>query len=129
VADALLPYRCFDHAIDLKDGMDSPWSPIYALSAVELKALCKYLDEMLRTDKIQLSKSLARAPNLFIRKAHGKGSHLCVDYRELNKITVLNRYLLPLMNELRDHVQDAKLLTKIDLKAAYNLIRIRAGNE
>jgi hypothetical protein len=129
MADALLPHRTFDHAIDLKDGTDPPWGPIYALSTVELKALHEYLDEMLRTGKIRPSKSLAGAPILFIPKAHGKGLRLCIDYRGLNKITVLNRYPLPLMNELRDRVQGAKLFTKIDLKAGYNLIRIRTGDE
>jgi hypothetical protein len=129
MADALPPHHTFDHAIDLKDGTDPPWGPIYALSIVELKALHEYLDEMLRMGKIWPSKSLAGAPILFVPKAHGKGLCLCVDYRGLNKITILNRYLLPLMNELRDRVQGAKLFTKIDLKAGYNLIRICTGDE
>jgi hypothetical protein len=80
---------------------------------------------MLRTGKIWPNKSPAGAPILFVPKGHGKGQHLCIDYRGLNKITVLNRYLLPLMNELRDCVQGAKLFSKIDLKAGYNLIRIQ----
>jgi hypothetical protein len=129
MADALLPYHTFDHAIDLKDGTDPSWGPINVLSTVELKALCRYLDEMLRMDMIRPSKSLAGALILFILKAHGKGLHLCIDYRELNMITVLNRYSLPLMNELRDRFQGAKLFTKIDLKAGYKLIRIRARYE
>ena len=45
-----------------------------------------------------------------------------MDYRGLNKVTVLNRYPLPLMNELRDHVRGAKIFTKLDLKSGYNLI-------
>jgi hypothetical protein len=129
MVDALLPHRPLYYAIDLKDRMDPLWGPIYALSIVELKALGECLDEMLRTGKIQLSKSLAGAPILFIPKAHGKGLRLCIDYRGLNKITVFNRYLLRLMNELRDRIQGAKLFTKIDLKARYNLIRIRAGDD
>ena len=54
---------------------------------------------------------------------------MCVDYRGLNKVTILNRYLLPLMNELRDHVCGAKIFTKLDLKSGYNLIRISEGDE
>jgi hypothetical protein len=84
---------------------------------------------MLRTGKLQLSKSPAEAPILFILTAHGEGLHLCVDYRRLNKITILNRYPLPLMTELRDYVQGSKLFTKIDLKARYNLIKIRVGDK
>jgi hypothetical protein len=113
----------------VKDGTDPSWGPIYALSAVERKALCKYLDEILRMGKIRPSKSLAGVPILFVPKAQGKGLRLCVDCRGLNKITILNRYLLPLMNKLRDRVQGAKLFTKIALKAGYNLVRIRASDE
>ena len=52
-----------------------------------------------------------------------------MDYRGLNKVTILNRYPLPLMNELRDRVRGAKIFTKLDLKSGYNLIRIKEGDE
>jgi hypothetical protein len=52
MADALPPHRSFDHAIDLIDRPDLPWGPIYPLSAVELKALREYLDQILGTGKI-----------------------------------------------------------------------------
>jgi hypothetical protein len=84
---------------------------------------------MLIIGKIWPSKSWAGAPIHFVLEAHGKGLHLSIDYRGLNKIIVLIRYLLPLMNELRDRVQGAKLFTKIDLNTRYNLIRIRTGNK
>jgi hypothetical protein len=113
----------------LKDGTDPSWGPIDAVSIVELKALHGYLDEMVRKGKIWQSKSPAGAPILFLSKAHRKNLRHDVDYRGLNKITGLNRYLLPLMNELRDRVQGTKLFTKIDLKAGYNLIRICASDE
>jgi hypothetical protein len=61
--------------------------------------------------KIQPSKSLAGAAILFILKAHRKGLEYYLDYQGLNKITILNRYLLILMNELRDYVHGAKLFT------------------
>ena len=54
---------------------------------------------------------------------------MCVDYRGLNKVTIMNRYPLPLMNELRDRVRGAKIFTKLDLKAGYNLIRVKQGDE
>jgi hypothetical protein len=92
MADALPTHHTFDHAIDLKDGTDPPWGPIYALSIVELKAGDEYLDGLLRTGKIWQSKSTPGAPIVFVPNAHGKGLHLCIDYRRLNKITVLNRY-------------------------------------
>ena len=52
-----------------------------------------------------------------------------MDYRGLNKVTILNRYLLPLMNELRDRVSRAKIFTKLDLKSGYNLIWNKEGDE
>ena len=52
-----------------------------------------------------------------------------MDYRGLNKVTILNRYPLPLMNELRDRVGGSTIFTKLDLKSGYNLIRIKEGNE
>ena len=54
---------------------------------------------------------------------------MCVDYRCPNKVTIFNRYLLPLMNELRDRVRGAKIFTKLDLKSGYNLIRIKEGDK
>jgi hypothetical protein len=129
MAYTLLLHRTFNHAIDLKDRTHLPWGPIYTLSIVELKALHEYLDKILRTGKIRLSKSLAGTPILFVPKADRKGLCPCIVNKGLNKITVLNRYPLPLMNQLRDHVQGTKLYTKIDLINGYNLIRIRTGDE
>ena len=84
---------------------------------------------MLASVKIRPNKSPAGSPVLFVPKPHGRGLRLCVDYRGLNKVTIANRYALPLMNELRDRVQGAKIFTKIDLKAGFHLIRIKKGDE
>ena len=84
---------------------------------------------MLDSGKIRPSKSPAGAPILFVPKPHGRGLRLCVDYRGLNRVTIMNRYPLPLMNELRDRVAGSRIFTKIDLKAGYNLIRIKPGDE
>ena len=87
--------------------------------------LREYLDTILKSGKIRLSKSPAIAPIQFIPKDHGRGLRLCVDYRGLNKVTILNRYPLPVMNEHCDRVRGAKMFIKLDLKAGYNLIRIK----
>jgi hypothetical protein len=128
-SDALPPHRSYDHAIDLKPGEQPPWGPVYALSEKELAVLRDWLKEMLATGKIRPSKSPAGAPILFVPKPHGRGLRLCVDYRGLNRVTILNRYPLPLMVELRDRVCRARLFTKIDLKSGYNLVRIKEGDE
>ena len=128
-SDEIPPHRSFDHAIDMVEGKEPLWGPIYALSEKELQVLREYLDTMLKSGKIRPSKSPAGAPILFVPKDHGPGLGLCVDYSGLNTVTILNRYPLPLMNELRDRVRGAKIFTKLDLKAGYNLIRIKKGDE
>jgi hypothetical protein len=98
-ADKLPPHRSYDHAIDLEPGKQPPWGPVYSLSEVELKVLREYLEKMLRLGKIRPSKSPAGAPILFVKKKDGS-LRLCVDYRGLNRVSIKNRYPLPLMDEL-----------------------------
>jgi hypothetical protein len=129
LADKLPDHKPYDHAIDLKEGEQPPWGPIYPLNETELQALQDYLKEMLELGKIHPSNSPAAAPIIFVPKAHGRGLRLCVDYRGLNKVTIANRYPLPIMSELQDRVRGAKIFTNIDLKNGYNLIGIKPGHE
>jgi len=111
----LVPRRTFDHAINLKEGAQPPWGPIYPISAHQLSELDKYLKKTMSEGKIADSESPYGAPILFVPKPEGS-LRLCVDYRNLNKLTILNNYPLPLMDELRDHLAGAKRFTKLDLK-------------
>jgi len=106
-AEALPDHRSYDCQMNLKEGSTPPWGPIYPLSEEELQVLQEWLGEMERTGKIRHSTSAAGSPILFVPKPHGRGLRLCVDYRALNRITVPNRYPLPLMQELQDRVQGA----------------------
>jgi len=128
-ADALPEHSAYDHEIRLKEREKPPWGPIYPLSEKELEALREYLKEMLKTGKIRRSTSSAGAPILFVPKPHGRGLRLCVDYCGINRITVPNRYPLPLMQELQDRIQGAQFFTKIDLKNRYHLVRMKEGEE
>ena len=110
----LPPHRNFDHAIDITEGKQPPFGPIYSLSQKELEVLREYMDRMIVQGKIQPSKCPAGAPILFVPKPNGK-LRLCVDYRALNDVGIKNRYPLPLMNQLRDRVAGAKIFTKLDL--------------
>ena len=83
---------------------------------------------MLKQGKIVYSQSPAGVPILFVHKPDGKLT-VCVHYRNLNKLTVLNNYPLPLMRELKDRVAGATIFTKLDLKDSYHLLRIREGDE
>ena len=124
----LSPQRTFDHTIDLKEGATPPWGPIYPMSAYQLEEINKYLHKMLAEGKIVDSKSPAGAPSSLYPKPDSR-LRLCVDCHQLNKLTILNKYPLPLMTELRERVAGATIFTKLDLKDGYHLIRIRRGDE
>jgi len=83
--------RTFDHAINLKDGAEPPWGPIYPMSAHQLNVLDKYLKKMMAEGKIADSESTYGHPIPFVAKLDGS-LPLCVDYRNLNKLTILNKY-------------------------------------
>jgi transposase InsO family protein len=127
-ADILPQHRPYDHAIDLEPGSHPPFGPLYSLSEVELKALREWLEENLGKGFIRVSTSPAGAPILFIKKKDGS-LRLCVDYRGLNKITIKDRTPLPLIGESIDRLRKARVFTKIDLRGAYNLVRIKEGDE
>jgi RNase H-like domain found in reverse transcriptase/Reverse transcriptase (RNA-dependent DNA polymerase)/Integrase zinc binding domain/Chromo (CHRromatin Organisation MOdifier) domain/Integrase core domain len=126
--EILPPHRPTDHAIDLEPGSKLPHGRIYNLSETELKALKAYIETNLAKGFITRSTSPAASPILFVKKKDGS-LRLCVDYRELNKQTIKNRYPLPLISEMLDRISGARIFTKLDLRDAYNLIRIRKGDE
>ena len=129
-ADELPPHRGpLDHSIPLEEGAKPSYGPIYNLSEIELQTLKQYIDTQLPKGFIRPSTSPYGAPVLFVKKPHGRGLRLCVDYRALNRSTIKNRYPLPLITELLDRMKKAKKFTKIDLRTAYNLIRIALGDE
>ena len=117
MAEKLVGRRTFDHAIDLVPGVVPPWGPIYLMSAHQLDLLDKYLKMMLQQGKISKSKSPAGAPTLFVPKPDGS-MRLCVDYRQLNKLTIANKYPLLLMTEPRDRVAGAKISVRYGASGA-----------
>ena len=127
-ADSLPPHRPYDLTIELDPGTKPPFGPVYSLSEVELAELRRYIEENRARGFIQPSTSPAGSPILFVKKKDGS-LRLCVDYRGLNAITRKNRTPLPLINETLDRVREARVFTKLDLRGAYNLIRIAAGDE
>jgi len=98
------------------------------MSAHQLNELDKYFKKMMAEGKIVDSESPYGAPILFVPKPDGS-LRLCVDYGNLTKLTILNIYPVPLMDELRDRVAGAKVFTKLDPKEGYHLIRMRKGDE
>jgi hypothetical protein len=108
--------------------MISPYKSIYKLSETELKILRKYLNENLERKYIQYSINPAEIPILFISKKNGS-LRLYVDYRDLNKITIKNRYSFPLIEKILNRLNEIIIYTKFDLKEIYYKIRIKKGDE
>jgi len=127
-ADQLPIHRAYDLEIDIHEGKIAPFMPMYPLSEAENTELLEYIDENLKKGFIQPSKSSCGAPILFVPKKDGS-LRMCVDFRGLNKVTIKNRYPLPLINDLLDRMISATVFSKIDLRGAYNLVRIRKGDE
>jgi len=98
------------------------------MSAYQLEEFNKYLDKMSAEGKIVHIKCPAGSPILFVPKSDGR-LRLCVEYRQLNKLTLLNKYPLPLMTELRERVAGGTIFTKLDLRDGYHLIQIKKGDE
>ncbi|KAJ1591323.1 hypothetical protein NDA12_001126 [Ustilago hordei] len=127
-ADKLPHHTEHDLHLELIEGGKPPQGPLYLKGPKEMSKLRRYLDENLEKGFIRPSKSLAQSPVLFVPKKDG-GLRLCVDYRGLNEITVKNRAPLPLIEEQLFLLRKARIYTKLDLRAAYNLIRIAKGDE
>lgn len=126
---SILPrHKASDHAIEIQEGKEPPYGPLYNLSERELSVLREYLATNLASGRIQHSNSPAGAPILFVPKKDG-GLRLCVDYRGLNSVTIKDRCALPLINETLDRLSGARYYTVLDLKDAYYRLRIRAGDE
>jgi predicted aspartyl protease len=126
--DNLPRHEPWDHRIPLQPGKQPTAGPIYAMSELELEALREYIDKNLKRGYIRESTSPAGYPVLFVKKKDG-GLRLVVDYRKLNEITIKNRYTLPLISELQDRIQGVQWFTKLDIKGAYNRIRMAEGEE
>ncbi|GJS75333.1 putative reverse transcriptase domain-containing protein [Tanacetum coccineum] len=118
------PTRQVEFRIDLVPGATPvAWAP-YRLAPSEIKELAEQLQE--HTDKgfIRPSSSPWGAPVLFVKKKD-RSFRMCIDYRELNKLTVKNRYSLPSIDDLFDQLQGSSIYSKIDLRSGYHQLRVR----
>ncbi|GJZ82702.1 putative reverse transcriptase domain-containing protein [Tanacetum coccineum] len=89
-----------------------------------MKELSKQLKELSKKGFIRPSSSPWGAPVLFVKKKDGS-FRMCIDYRELNKLTVKNRYPLPRIDDLFDQLQGSSVYSKIDLRSGYHQLRVR----
>ncbi|KAA0059580.1 pol protein [Cucumis melo var. makuwa] len=111
----LPPHREIEFALKLEPGTVPISRAPYRMAPAELKELKVQLQELLDKGFIRPSVSPWGAQVLFVKKKDGS-MRLCIDYRELNKVTVKNRYTLPRIDDLFDQLQGATVFSKIDLR-------------
>jgi hypothetical protein len=107
--------RDIDFSIELAPGAVSVSRTPYQMSMPELVELKLQLKEMMDKGYIRPSMSCWGAPVLFVKKKDGT-LRLCIDYRQLNKVTINNKYPLPRIDDLFDQLGGASIFSKIDLR-------------
>ncbi|GKA81079.1 putative reverse transcriptase domain-containing protein [Tanacetum coccineum] len=118
------PTRQVEFQIDLIPGAAPVARAPYRLAPSEMKELSDQLKELSDKGFIRPSSSPWGAPVLFVKKKDGS-FRMCIDYQELNKLTVKNRYPLPRINDLFDQLQGSSIYSKIDLRSGYHQLRVR----
>ncbi|GJU84992.1 hypothetical protein Tco_1292538 [Tanacetum coccineum] len=96
----------------------------YRLAPSEMQELSDQLQELADRGFIRPSTSPWGAPVLFVKKKD-RSFRMCIDYQELNKLTVKNRYPLPRIDDLFDQLQGSSIYSKIDLRSGYHQLRVR----
>ncbi|KAJ9513440.1 hypothetical protein QJQ45_005991 [Haematococcus lacustris] len=115
--------RPVGHTIPLEPGNRPPATPMYRLSKPEHDELKQQIQDLLAKGMIEPSSSPYAAPVLFVQKKSGE-LRMCIDYRQLNKITLRDQYPLPRIDDLFDKLSGCKVFSSLDLQAGYHQIRI-----
>ncbi|MCF8701904.1 hypothetical protein L3054_11000 [Corynebacterium sp. MC-10] len=123
----LPPEREVEFPIDLLPGTQPISIPPYRMAPAELKELKEQLRDLLEKGFIRPSTSPWGAPVLFVKKKDGS-LRMCIDYRQLNKVTIKNKYPLPRIDDLFDQLQGARCFSKIDLRSGYHQVRVREAD-
>ncbi|KAJ9525548.1 hypothetical protein QJQ45_003075 [Haematococcus lacustris] len=119
-----LPLDCpVGHTIPLEPGNRPPATPMYRLSKPEHDELKQQIQDLLAKGMIEPSSSPYAAPVLFGQNKSGE-LRMCIDYRQLNKITLRDQYPLPRIDDLFDKLSGCKVFSSLDLQAGYHQIRI-----
>ncbi|GJR35960.1 putative reverse transcriptase domain-containing protein [Tanacetum coccineum] len=119
----LPPQRQVEFHIELVAGAAPVARSPYRLAPSEMQELSGQLQELQDKGFIRPSHSPWGAPVLFVKKKDGS-FRMCIDYRELNKLTVKNRYPLPRIDDLFDQLQGSRYFSKIDLRSGYHQLRV-----
>nr|GEV83339.1 putative reverse transcriptase domain-containing protein [Tanacetum cinerariifolium] len=120
----LPPMRHVEFQMDLVPGTAFVARAPYRLSSTKLHGLSTQLQELSDKGFIRPISTPWGAPVLFVKKKDGS-FQMCIDYRELNKLSVKNRYPLPRIDDLFDQLQGSRVYSKIDLRSGYHQLRVR----
>ena len=113
-----------DFTIDLVPGVVPNSKAPYQMKILELNELKLQLQELINKNYIRPSVSPWGSPVLFVKKKDDTLC-LCIDYRQLNRMTIKNRYSFPRINDLFDQIHVATIFSKIDLRSRYHQVRIK----
>jgi len=123
----LPPSREVEFSIDLVLGISPISMAPYRMAPAKLEELKKQIKELMAKQFIRPNTSLWGAQVLLVKKKDGS-SRLCVDYRQLNKMTIKNKYPLPRIDELMDQLHGSSVFSKIDLRSGYHQILVKADD-
>ncbi len=128
MTDQLPSHRFYDHKIELTDEETSPRSRLYQMFDHKLQKVKKYLIDHLNKGFISFSFAPYASLILFAEKKDDS-LRFCVDYRKLNALTKRDRYPLPLIDETLARIQESKYLTRLNIIAAFNKLRMHSDSE
>ncbi|KAL4295400.1 hypothetical protein GQ457_12G029270 [Hibiscus cannabinus] len=120
----LPPKREVEFGIDIQPGTNPVSITPYRMAPIELKELKNQLEELQNKGFIRPSTSPWGALVLFVKKKDGS-MRLCIDYRQLNRVTIKNKYPLPRIEDLFDQLRDASVFSKIDLRSDYYQMKVK----
>ena len=123
----LPPNREVEFGIDFLPGTVPVSIAPYRMAPKELVELKAQIQELLDRGFIRPSVSPWGAPVLFVKKKDGT-MRMCIDYRQLNKLTIKNKYPLPRIDDLFDQLRGASVFSKIDLRSGYHQLRVKEAD-
>ncbi|KAL4353163.1 hypothetical protein GQ457_06G009160 [Hibiscus cannabinus] len=113
-----------EFGIDIQPETNPVSTTPYQMAPVELKELKKQIEELQSKGFIRPSTSAWGAPVLFVKKKDGS-MRLCIDYRQLNRVTIKKKYSLPRIEDLFDQLRDASMFSKIELQSSYYQMKVK----